>query len=70
MAREIGLSGWVRNLPDGRVECEAVGPKEGIEEFLEWLSKGPTTAKVTELQLVVREKAGAQPAEAVAFSIK
>ena len=34
LAEQAGLTGWVRNLPDGRVEFVAEGARERIEEFL------------------------------------
>ncbi|MFP4472814.1 MAG: acylphosphatase [Candidatus Omnitrophota bacterium] len=33
-ARDIGLTGWVRNLPDGRVEMKAEGEKSGIQDLI------------------------------------
>src|SRR3989338_7662741 len=35
MAADLGLVGWVKNLPDGRVEILCEGPKEKIEAFLQ-----------------------------------
>jgi acylphosphatase len=34
LARDLSLTGWVKNLPDGRVETVAEGPREKIEELL------------------------------------
>jgi acylphosphatase len=48
-ANKLGLSGWVRNLPDGRVEVMAFGPKDTVMELQEWLKKGPPRAKVEDL---------------------
>lgn len=47
-ANHIGVSGWVRNLPDGRVEVIVCGPKAKVETLCEWLKKGPDRARVTE----------------------
>ena len=45
-ADELDLVGWVRNLPDGRVEVQALGEKEQLAEFLSWCQKGPDFADV------------------------
>lgn len=50
-ARRLGLSGWVRNLPDGRVEFEAEGPTADIEALLQWARSGPPAARVDELDV-------------------
>jgi acylphosphatase len=47
-ARKLGLTGWVRNVPDGRVEVLACGDKETILQFVEWLRHGPPRAKVSD----------------------
>lgn len=54
-ATEMELTGWVRNLPDGRVEFEAVGETEDVEALLQWCKQGPPGAKVTEVKVVSRE---------------
>jgi len=46
-ARRLGLTGWVRNLPDGDVEAFACGSAEGLEAFERWLWRGPRSARVT-----------------------
>ena len=48
-ARRLGLVGFVRNLPDGRVEVVAEGPRERLEELLAYLEK-PTVGKVTRVE--------------------
>ena len=45
-ARREGVHGWVRNLPDGRVEAEAEGDAEGVERFEIALRHGPAGARV------------------------
>lgn len=45
-AMRLGLMGEIRNLPDGRVEAVVEGPKERIEEFIEWCKRGPPAARV------------------------
>ncbi len=48
-ARELGLSGWVRNLPDGRVEFVAEGEESTLQELLQFLRVGPPGARVNDL---------------------
>jgi acylphosphatase len=48
-ANELGLSGWVRNLPDGCVEVEVEGLPQQLAELVLWCEKGPLQAHVTGL---------------------
>lgn len=50
-ARQLGLTGWVKNLPDGRVEGVACGPQQALEQLTQWLHQGPPVAKVTDLKV-------------------
>jgi acylphosphatase len=45
-ARELGVKGWVRNLPDGRVEAYAAGPAGRLEDFEARLRLGPPAGAV------------------------
>ena len=45
-AEKLGVTGWVRNLPDGRVEAVAEGPRETLERFVAWCGKGPSWGRV------------------------
>jgi acylphosphatase len=45
-ARALALEGWVRNLPDGRVEVVAAGDPAALGELTEWLWCGPRLARV------------------------
>ena len=49
-ARGLGLAGWVRNLPDGRVEVWLEGPSSELEAMLTWLRRGPPLASVSALE--------------------
>lgn len=48
-AQQLGLTGWVRNLPDGRVETLACGDADALTSFQRWLQQGPSMAQVTEV---------------------
>jgi len=48
-AVKLQISGWARNLIDGRVEVFACGTKMQLEEFYAWLQHGPQFAEVNEI---------------------
>ena len=50
-ARARGLGGWVRNLPDGRVEARFEGDKRIVENMLTWCRKGPPYAYVDRVEV-------------------
>lgn len=54
-AQMLGLSGWVKNLDDGRVELRAQGPIEALEALLSWCEKGPILAKVSNVERKVAQ---------------
>jgi acylphosphatase len=49
-ARHLGLTGWVRNLPDGRVEGLFEGDEEALRHLLEWCRSGPAGAAPEKLE--------------------
>lgn len=49
-AYRLGLTGWVRNLPDGRVQLEAQGPADAVAELVTWCHKGPPMARVLHVE--------------------
>lgn len=49
-ARELGLAGWVRNLPDGRVEVHCEGPDQAVDELVAWCYQGPPDALVRSVE--------------------
>ncbi|MCL6567846.1 MAG: acylphosphatase [Meiothermus silvanus] len=57
-AMELGLCGYAENLSDGRVEVVAEGSKENLEQFLEFLRKGPRLSRVTGLDVQWSEATG------------
>lgn len=50
-ALELALDGWVKNLPDGRVEVVAAGAPEAIASLASWLWEGPPAARVEAVHL-------------------
>ena len=48
-ARGLGLTGWARNLPDGRVEILAEGARKNLEMLLAWAGQGPPAARVSDV---------------------
>ena len=64
-ALELGLSGWVRNVPDGRVHTMVEGPRAKVEELVSRLRVGPPRAAVTDLSVTVKAATG----EAFGFTV-
>lgn len=65
VARDLNLTGWVRNLADGRVEAVACGDAAALDAFANWLAHGPAHAHVTDV--VARET---EPQRYVDFNIR
>ena len=57
-ASKMGLTGWVRNLEDGRVELVAEGKKIKLTELIELIKKGPRLAKVEHVDIIWEEATG------------
>jgi acylphosphatase len=49
-AKRLGLTGWVRNNPDGSVEMIAQGGREQLQKLLEWCAHGPAGASVSRVE--------------------
>lgn len=50
-ARELGLTGWVRNLPDGRVEAVAEGEPTALDRWVDYCHAGPPAARVDGVEI-------------------
>ena len=51
VAREAGVSGWVRNRHDGSVEAEVEGTPGQVDEVLAWMAEGPPGSSVTSARI-------------------
>lgn len=49
-ARDLGVTGWVRNEPDGSVCVEAEGPREDLDALFDALHEGPISARIEEVE--------------------
>jgi acylphosphatase len=49
LAEQHGVAGWVRNLPDGRVEAVFEGPDEQVSRLVDWTRRGPRMAEVDDV---------------------
>jgi acylphosphatase len=50
-AQTLGVTGWVRNCPDGSVEAVAEGARENIDKLIEWCRQGPPGARVSRVHV-------------------
>lgn len=51
VAQRLGLVGYVRNLPDGRVEVVAEGDEEALRKLIDWCHEGPSLARVERVEV-------------------
>jgi len=58
VARSLGLKGFVRNLPDGRVEAVFEGEEEAVKKAIEWCHRGPPLARVVKVEVRWEEPRG------------
>ncbi|MCZ7627548.1 MAG: acylphosphatase [Candidatus Methylomirabilota bacterium] len=59
-ASAAGIAGWVRNTADGRVEAVFEGEKSAVEAMIAWCHKGPSAARVSNVEVVWSEPQGEQ----------
>lgn len=55
VAADLGVKGWVRNLPDGSVEAHLEGDDSEVKRVLEWAKTGPPRSKVEKV-VVIEER--------------
>ncbi|MEM9492762.1 MAG: acylphosphatase [Myxococcota bacterium] len=70
-ASALGLSGWVRNRPDGSVELAAEGPSQVLDELVAWCGQGPPAARVEAVEITARQAVdSAASADAPRFEVR
>lgn len=57
-AKELGLTGWVKNEEDGSVKIVAEGEEENLQKLLEWAKRGPLLARVDRIEVKWEEGKG------------
>ena len=65
-AQELGVFGWIKNLPDGKVEIIVEGEKKKVKELIEWIKEGPGLVRIDNLDLEEEDYQG----EFESFGIK
>jgi len=58
LAEDLGLSGWVRNLPHGGLEALFEGPDPAVDHILAWCRRGPPHARVERVEVQVEPPLG------------
>lgn len=58
VAADLGLAGWVRNLPDGSVEAAAEGDRTAVERLIAFMEQGPPRAAVERVDVEWEEPRG------------
>jgi acylphosphatase len=58
IALDHGVNGWVRNLPDGRVEAVFEGPPGQVERLVNWSRRGPARAVVADVAVLAEQPEG------------
>ncbi len=48
-ARDMGVNGWVKNLPDGTVEICVAGEEQVMDDFIDYIRKGPSYSDVSDI---------------------
>jgi acylphosphatase len=57
-ADELGITGWIKNEPDGSISAEISGSAINMQKFIAWCKKGPPGARVEEVQVTDQPDSG------------
>lgn len=57
-AKKVGINGFVRNIPDGRVEAVLEGEEDKVEKLIKWARRGPIFAKVDNIKIEKEDYVG------------
>jgi acylphosphatase len=57
-ARRLGITGWVKNRPDGNIEIVAEAEEDAIREMVSWAQHGPSVARVDDVDVRWRSYTG------------
>lgn len=57
-AHKLEIHGWVRNLPDGRVEAVFEGPQDAVEAMIDWCHQGSRAARVSNVKVEYAQPEG------------
>ena len=66
-AQRLGVTGWVRNRPEGTVEAMFEGPSQAVHQAVDWCWKGSPGAKVSDVQIEWQEFTGEFQKFSIAF---
>lgn len=57
-AQQAGVNGWVKNLPDGRVEAVFEGEADAVQKMVQWCHEGPVSATVADVEVLTESPEG------------
>jgi acylphosphatase len=66
-ARAAGVEGWVRNLPDGRVEAVFEGSRPAVQRMISWCYSGPSHAEVEKVEVAWEDPTGKEGSFAIVW---
>jgi acylphosphatase len=66
-AEEAGVNGWVKNLPDGRVEAVFEGSREQVDDVISWCRQGPPASKVDHVEIIEEQPKGERQGFTITF---